>query len=131
VLKSERVRHEAELAELRFAGDYPELRGQYGSLAQKANEALVEQIGDVSDLPPQAYIKLVNREFVRLAKEAGEGNKPKQEEPVKAPIADTAKKPKAAKIITNKNGTKSDTPKSSVEIGEDLIANISKNMFGG
>jgi hypothetical protein len=122
------IRREAEIAEMRFAMDYPELKGQYGQLAQKANEALLDQLGtEVNELSPQAYVKLVNHQFVRLAKEAASQAKPKEP---KASIKDTAKKPKAAKIINTKNGTKADTPQSSEAIGEDLIAKLHQKAFG-
>ena len=123
------IRREAEIAEMRFAMDYPDLKGQYGQLAQRANEALLDQLGtEVNELSPQAYVKLVNHQFVRLAKEAASQAKPK--EPEKTPIKDTAKKPKAAKIINTKNGTKADSPQSSEAIGEDLIAKLQQSAFG-
>ena len=123
------IRREAEIAEMRFAMDYPDLKGQYGQLATKANEALLDQLGtEVNELSPQAYVKLVNHQFVRLAKEAASQAKPK--EPEKTPIKDTAKKPKAAKIINTKNGTKADSPQSSEAIGEDLIDKLHQSRFG-
>lgn len=125
------IRHQAEMAEMRFAVDYPELRGQYRSFAQKANEALIEQLGDsVSRLDGEAYTKLANREFMRLVKDATEASKQVDEQPAKQPIKDTAKKPKAAKIVTNKNGSKAETPQSSEARGESLIANLEKELFG-
>jgi len=126
------IRHQAELAEMRFTMDYPELKGQYSVIAQKANEALLDQLGDtVNELNPEAYVKLANREFVRIAKEAAEAAKPAQPEAEKPSIEDTAKKPKAAKIIPKNNGTKADTPQSSEALGESLIADLTKEMFGG
>lgn len=124
------IRRESEMAQMRFNMDFPELKGQYNNLAQKANESLMEQLGDdLSELPPQAYIKLANREFMRLAKEAVGQAKPAGVES-KTPIKDTAKKPKAAKIIPKQNGTKVESPKDSIAVGEDLIANLHKEMFG-
>ncbi|MDB4261458.1 hypothetical protein N9878_01185 [bacterium] len=124
------IRHEAEMAEMRFTMDYPDLKGQYRQIAQKANEALYEQIGDdVADLTPQAYVKLVNREFLRIAKDAVQVSKPVAEK-AKKPITDTAKKPKAATIVSNKNGSKSEAPKTSEAVGESLIADLSKEFFG-
>ena len=124
------IRREAEMAEMRFGMDYPELKGQYRQIAQKANEALLDQIGDdVADLPPQTYVKLVNREFLRIANESAKATKPVAEK-AKKPITDTAKKPKAATIVTNKNGSKSEPPMTSEARGESLIAELSKEMFG-
>ncbi len=125
------IRHQAELAEMRFTMDFPELKGQYSQIAQKANEALYEQLGDTAEqLNPEAYMKLVNREFVRIAKDAAEAAKPEQPEKVKNQIKDSAKKPKAANIIPNKNGSKADAPQSAEARGEALLADLSKNMFG-
>ena len=123
------IRHQAEMAEMRFAMDYPELRGQYQSIATKAHEALLDSLGDTAnELNHEAYVKLVNREFVRLAKDAAEASKPAQPEAKKPPITDSAKKPKAAKIVSNKNGSKADSPQSAEAMGESLIASITEAM---
>ncbi len=119
------------MAEMQFAMDFPELKGQYSALEHQANEALLEQLGDtVADLNEEAYTKLANREFLRLAKDAVEAAKPAEKEPEKAPIQDTAKTPKAAKIIQSKNGSKAEAPKSSEAIGESLLADIRQARFG-
>lgn len=124
------IRRESEMAQMRFNMDFPELKGQYNDIAQKVNDSLMEQLGDdLAELPPQAYVKLANREFMRLAKDAVGQAKPVDVEPT-PPIEDTAKKPKAAKIIPKQNGTKVESAKDSIAVGEDLIASMHKEMFG-
>lgn len=123
------IRREAEMAEMRFTVDYPELRGQYRDIVQKANDSIVSKYSEqfIAELTSGGYIELANREFRKIAKEAASQASPAEP---KAPIKDTAKKPKAAKIVNNKNGTKAETPQSSEAVGEDLIAKLQKSAFG-
>lgn len=117
---------EAQNARLNFALDYPELRGRYTEFVQKAQQSVEEQLGDaIGGLTAEAYVRLANRELVRMAKEAsGGGDKAK---PKAEPIKDTAKKPKAATVLQTKSGNSVKPPVDRETLGEQLL----RGLVGG
>lgn len=120
------IRQESELAQMRFTMDFPELKGQYRSIQQKAHEALVGKLGDVAQtIDAQSYVALVNAEFVDIAKREAEAAKPKTEPEAPEPkVKDTAKKPKATNIIKSQTGTKVAPPQSDEAKAEELLSRL-------
>lgn len=123
------ARQQAEMARLRFEVDHPELKGRYIEFANKVSESMLEEYGeDLRDMPENVYVKLANREFNRLIKEAA----PKEEKPKEdKPPADSAKKPKATRPVKTKSGGTVQSPQDSEAKGEALISQIHQQFFGG
>lgn len=118
---------EAQNARLQFAVDYPELKGRYTEFAEKAHQALVDEIGDeVYELRPQVYTRLAGKEFMRLVKEASGS----VAAPTKPAVKDTAKTPKAATILNNKSGNSIKPPEDPAVKAEALLARMGQEYFG-
>lgn len=125
------IRQEAELAQMRFTVDYPELRGQYSAIQQKAHDSLAEKLGTtINTIDAESYVALVNAEFIDIAKREAEAAAAPAPPAPKPEIKDTAKKPKATNLVKSKSGAKVATPQDSDARGEELLQQLSQDMFG-
>ena len=128
-LEEREAEREAQIARLQFHADYPDLRGQYDALAQKTQDALEQEYGDtLGEMSQHVFVKIANKEFMRQVKEAlPEKDEAKTEEP----LADSSKKPKAARPKPTKSGGTVKSPQDSEARGEALISQLHQEYLGG
>lgn len=92
----------SEVAQLRFAVDFPELKGRYTEFQQKTYESMVDDYGadEVQSMSPKVFGAIANERFMKFVDEAAP-DEPKDEAPVKK---SGAKKPKGSHIIKKQSG---------------------------
>lgn len=131
-LEKRDMRREAEQAQIRFAVTYPELKGQYNTLVQKAYDGAAEEIQRLGLSPERMdasdYNNVVNAMFVDIAERESKAVKEKSSPDKKKSVKDSAKKPKATNIINPSKGNKEKPPMSLEEEERVLLDRLDQGL---